>query len=67
MKKDESLEDVDTVEAAGEGLRVGVGGTGGVVGAEVAAERWGEKYMRAEFVGEGCMRSGEPGGVKLVC
>ena len=49
---EESLEEEDALEKAGERLRKGVGGKE-------------DKCMHAEFAGDECMRSGEPGGVRL--
>ena len=51
-KKDESLEEEDTVDGAGEGLRAGEGGRGVVM----RAGELGGEYMRAEFAGDEYMR-----------
>ena len=61
-KKEESLEELEKLDGAGEGLRTGVGGRGVVLR---AGEGRGEGCIRAEFAGDEYMRSGEPGGVRL--
>ena len=52
MKKEESLEEEDMVDGAGEGLRVGEGGTGVVM----RAGELEDEYMHAEFAGDEYMR-----------